>query len=201
METGRCRIRSCRKDFELYVSCLCLPVQDLQEQKGKLEKHRKDDIKDAQQEKERLKTLTLGCVKQLGQCLAAQDGNPGNQGGGLTQVACRFLVPLVRPQPGVWWTLGWQWEELWTTCYLLTLVDLFLQPSFALTISSFARLALFNVLSFIVSACSPASFNIHGHVELHIMNGSTKLPEFSACCASYFSFCMGSVGICLIWSV
>lgn len=66
-------------------------VKDLQEQKGKLEKHRKDDIKDAQQEKERLKTLTLGCVKQLGQCLAAQDGNPGNQGGGLTQVACRFL--------------------------------------------------------------------------------------------------------------
>lgn len=63
-------------------------VKDLQEQKGKLEKPRKEDVKAGQQEKERLKTLTLGCVQQLGKCLAAQDGN---QGGGLTQVACRFL--------------------------------------------------------------------------------------------------------------
>ena len=105
METGRCRIRFCRKDFELFVSCLCVPVQDLQEQKGKLEKHRKDDIKDAQQEKERLKTLTLGCVKQLGQCLAAQDGNPGNQGGGLTQVACRFL--------SLWFDHNLEYDEPW----------------------------------------------------------------------------------------
>ena len=57
----------CGKDFDFVrVFFASVPVQDLQEQKGKLEKHRKDDLKDGQQEKERLKTLTLGCVKQLG---------------------------------------------------------------------------------------------------------------------------------------
>ena len=85
----------------------------------------------------------------------------------------------------------------------MTLVDLFLQPSFALTISSFARLALFNVLSFIASACSPASFNIHGHVELHITKGSTKRSPLAV--QATFPFVMvvsvrfGSISVSSIW--
>ena len=34
-----------------------------------------------------------------------------------------------------------------------------------------------------------------------ITTGGTKLPEFSACCASYFSFWFESLGMYLSWSV
>lgn len=59
--------------------------QDLKDQKKKLDKNYQEDQKAAQQEKDRLKALTVGCVQQLGRCLSASGS------GGLTQVACRFL--------------------------------------------------------------------------------------------------------------
>ena len=61
-------------------------AQDLKSQKTSLEKHRREDQKATQEEKDTLKNLTLGCVRQLGRCLAAK-----GKGGNLTQVACRFL--------------------------------------------------------------------------------------------------------------
>ena len=50
----------------------------------------------------------------------------------------------------------------------------------------------------------PNCSDFMGEIMIHhefTTKGSTKLPEFSACCASYFSFCLGWLGMCLIWSV
>ncbi|CAK9092592.1 unnamed protein product [Durusdinium trenchii] len=59
-------------------------IRNLNEQKRKLEISKEEDQRSVQSEKERLKALTTGCIRQLGRCLST-----GSEG--LTQVACRFL--------------------------------------------------------------------------------------------------------------
>ena len=59
-------------------------VRGLKEQKRKLEISKEEDQRTVQSEKERLKALMTGCVRQLGRCLST-----GSEG--LTQVACRFI--------------------------------------------------------------------------------------------------------------